>query len=63
MLEAVSEFAILYLKTGACFGFGWGALAQCFPISQDWKLKHSLILTVGWVPLTVMLIMSYRDEQ
>ncbi len=61
-MQTVSEFAILYLKTGACFGFGFGALAQCFKLSQDWTLKHSLIITLGWPVLTAMLIWSYRNK-
>ncbi len=49
MLEIISEWSTIYFKVGACFGFGIGAIAQCFKgLSRPWTLGTAIIITALW---------------
>ena len=48
MLEALPELASIYLKIGACFGFGIGAACQIFTPETKWTSADILINTFLW---------------
>ncbi len=49
MLEIISEWSTIYFKLGACFGFGFGALAQIYKdTARRWTLVTCIILTLVW---------------
>jgi hypothetical protein len=48
-MQALSEFASIYIRIGLGLGFGLGIAAQFFPATKErWGLVAALYLTAFW---------------